>query len=597
MPFADAAHRHDRHHLTAVRDIATAVGARLDFPSVLAAIIERVCALLDCERASLFVIDEDGGIASLVMVGDSPPIRLPPREGIAGAVAADRRSLRIDDAWQDPRFHRANDERTGFRTTSLLAVPLIEGGIVKGVVEALNKNGGAAFDDDDEALLEAISDEIALAVERARTFEEQQHQKAILDRRVQELDLLVELDRALVVADGVGEALWIITRRVQELVSSDGASIALVDDRTSALIYRAAAGLGHDQLLGRAIATDTGLAGVCLETHLPVRVADAVSDARHVHMASMSTSLCTGPLLSVPLVASVNGVERVFGVLTAVRARGLPLPAPCGAQPFSADDERLMLLLASRLAIAVLDQERREKAREKQQLEAMGRMLAGIVHDFKTPMTVISGYVQLMATEDNAVEREAHAEVVLRSTDQMSTMIKELMSFARGDGSTVLVRKVWLETFAHELQTVLLSMVPDPDGPELVFSSSLSGHARFDAVKVQRAVVNLVTNAKEALQQTPGKTPGKRGTISVSLSIAPRGERDDLVIVVEDNGPGLAPEIEDRLFQSFASFGKDGGTGLGLALVKRIAEDHHGAVTVESSPGGGCRFTMHLPRS
>jgi hypothetical protein len=151
MPTADAAQRHDRRHLTAVRDIATAVGSRLDFPSVLAAIIERVCALLDCERASLFVIDEDGGIASLVMVGDSPPIRVPPREGIAGAVVADRRSLRIDDAWQDPRFHRANDERTGFRTTSLLAVPLIEGGVVKGVVEALNKSGGAAFDDDDEA--------------------------------------------------------------------------------------------------------------------------------------------------------------------------------------------------------------------------------------------------------------------------------------------------------------------------------------------------------------------------------------------------------------------------------------------------------------
>ena len=102
-----------------------------------------------------------------------------------------------------------------------------------------------------------------------------------------------------------------------------------------------------------------------------------------------------------------------------------------------------------------------------------------------------------------------------------------------------------------------------------------------------------MTNASEALQQTPGK----RGTISVSLSIAPRGERDDLIIVVEDNGPGLAPEIEDRLFQSFASFGKEGGTGLGLALVKRIAEDHNGAVTVESSPGGGCRFTVHLPRS
>ena len=67
MPTADAAQRHDRRHLTAVRDIATAVGSRLDFPSVLAAIIERVCALLDCERASLFVIDEDGAAEAIEM--------------------------------------------------------------------------------------------------------------------------------------------------------------------------------------------------------------------------------------------------------------------------------------------------------------------------------------------------------------------------------------------------------------------------------------------------------------------------------------------------------------------------------------------------
>lgn len=590
MDPGDVTDRHDRRHLVALRDIATAVGSRLDLPSVLSAIIERVCALLDCERASLFVVDDDGAVASLVMVGDAPPIRVPRGVGVVGAVVADGRSLRIDQAWHDPRFHRATDELTGFRTTSLLAVPLIDGGVVKGVVEALNKHGGVAFDDDDEALLEAVSGEIALAVERARVFDEQQRQKAILDRRVQELDLLVEVDLALAAADGVQDVLGIIARRVQELVKSDGASIALVDNRTSALVYRAAAGAGQDKLLGRAVATDTGLAGVSLAVHRPVRVDDAVSDPRHAPNLSKQTMLVPGPLLSVPMTAVIDGVERGLGVLTAVRGRGALPPAPCTTPPFSADDERLLLLLASRVATAVVEEERRQKAREKQQLEAMGHMLAGIVHDFKTPMTVISGYVQLMAAEEDAAEREAQATAVLKSTDQMTSMITELMAFARGD-STVFLRKLWLESFADELRALLVRMVPDVADPELVFSTSLSGNARLDGVKVQRAVVNLVKNAKEALQQAK-----RRGTIAVTLSADTSDGRDDVVIVVEDDGPGLAPEIADRLFQSFASFGKEGGTGLGLALVKRIAEDHKGGVVVESTPGGGCRFIMHLPR-
>ena len=586
----DVTDRHDRRHLVALRDIANAVGARLDPPSVLAAIIERVCALLDCERASLLVVDDDGAIASLIMVGDSPPIRLPRGVGLASAVVAEGRSLRIGDAWQDPRFHRATDELTGFRTTSLLAVPLIEGGVIKGVVEALNKHGGAVFDDDDEALLEAISGEITLAVERARVYDEQQRQKAILDRRVQELDLLVEVDRALAAADGVQGVLAIIVQRILELVKSDGASIALVDNRTSALVYRAAAGAGQDKLIGRAVATGTGLAEVSLATHRPVRVEDAVTDSRHAPNLSKLTMLVPGPLLSVPITATVDGVGRGLGVLTAVRGRGAPPPAPCTTAPFAADDERLLLLLASRVATAVVEEERRQKASEKQQLEAMGHMLAGIVHDFKTPMTVISGYVQLMAAEEDAAEREAQAAAVLKSTDQMTTMIEELMGFARGD-STVFLRKLWLESFADELRALLARMVSNVADPELVFSTSVSGNARLDAVKVQRAVVNLVKNAKEALQQTR-----RRGTIAVTLSTDTSGGRDDIVIVVEDDGPGLAPEIADRLFQSFASFGKDGGLGLGLALVKRIAEDHKGGVVVESTPGAGCRFIMHLPR-
>lgn len=576
--------------LLALRELVTAVGSRLDLPSVLQAIVGQVCALLHCDRASLFMVGDDGGVASLVLVGDAPRILLKQGEGIAGAVVATGRSIRINDAWADPRFHRATDEATGYRTRSLLAVPLMEGGRVRGVVEALNKEDGV-FHDDDEGLLLGIGGEIALAVERAQQVEELERQRAALDRRVQELDLLVAVDRAIAGADSVQETLDVVAARVRDVVRSDGASIALIDKRISALLYRAASGTGQERLVGVAVATDTGLAGVALRELRALRVADASIDERHAPALSKTTQLIPGPLVCVPLLASIDGEERALGVLTAVRGRGAPPGSTCVTAPFSPEDERFIVLLANRVASAVQESERRERAREKQQLEAMGHMLAGIVHDFKTPMTVISGYVQLMAVEDDAREREAHAAVVLKSTEQMTAMIKELMAFARGD-STVLLRKVWIEGFVDELHTLLYLMMKDGAATTLTFASTASGQARFDPVKVQRAVVNLVKNAREALELVPDRP----GQIKVDISAASDGVRDDIVIAVEDNGPGLAPEIEQRLFQSFASFGKAGGTGLGLALVKRIAEDHRGHVVVERPGGGGCRFVLRLPR-
>jgi signal transduction histidine kinase len=218
-------------------------------------------------------------------------------------------------------------------------------------------------------------------------------------------------------------------------------------------------------------------------------------------------------------------------------------------------------------------------------------MLAGIIHDFKTPMTVISGYVQLMAAEDDPRERETQAAAVLRSTEQMTAMTRDLMAFARGE-STILLRRVWIESFADELSTLLARMVREPGAPTLRFACTATGQARLDPLRVQRAIVNLMKNALEAIEPL-----GRLGHVTVGVSEDRRDGHDDLVFVVEDDGPGLAPEIAQRVFDTFASFGKTGGTGLGLALVKRIAEDHRGGVTVEQPVGGGCRFTVRLPRN
>jgi signal transduction histidine kinase len=112
------------------------------------------------------------------------------------------------------------------------------------------------------------------------------------------------------------------------------------------------------------------------------------------------------------------------------------------------------------------------------------------------------------------------------------------------------------------------------------------GVFRMDAPKIQRAIHNLARNAAEAI----GKDGGR-------LQIAV-DRRDDgsLVLTVSDDGPGIPDEIRARLFAPFATHGKVGGTGLGLAVVRTIIEEHGGSVTVESEPGNTV-FTLVLPES
>ena len=567
-----------KRQLAAMREVAQAMGANVELSTLLPAIIGSVVHLVNSDRASLFLIDDKTGeLWSRVQMGYGEVIRLPPGSGCVGAVAVSRRPLRLDDAWSDPRFRRDIDEYTGYRTRSLLAVPIVaQDGVVKGVVEALNKNGGANFSDDDERLLVALGAEIAVALQRAFLFDELALQKTALARRVSELDLLVDLDEALLSADGVQAMLDVVVERARVLLPAAAASVALIDPRTSSLVFPAAVGSGHDQARIRPIPSDTGLAGVALCERRAVRCADASTDPRHAGMISRSTTAVPGPFIALPLLAPNNPDATPFGVLSVLRKQG--------EAPFTDEDERILSLISARVTQALVDQDRKEKSRTKQQLETIGHMLSGIVHDFKTPMTVISGYVQLIAVEDDPAERERSADIVLKSCEQMTTMIKQLLAFARGD-STVLLRKVWLETFTKDVETTLRRIV-DQTAITLIVDGKSRSSTRLDDLKMQRALVNLVKNAREAIDT------GK-GTIRVEIT----DEGDDVVFSVADDGPGLAPEIETRLFDSFTTFGKKAGTGLGLALVKRIAEEHHGSVVVDSRPGEGCTFTIRIPRA
>jgi signal transduction histidine kinase len=107
-----------------------------------------------------------------------------------------------------------------------------------------------------------------------------------------------------------------------------------------------------------------------------------------------------------------------------------------------------------------------------------------------------------------------------------------------------------------------------------------------DAMRLQRAMQNLLGNAVQAIHSRPGGRIDLRTWVADSV----------LNISVRDNGPGIPLEVKERLFEPFMTFGKTGGTGLGLAIVRNVVDAHRGQISVESEPGEGTEFHIRLPQ-
>ena len=146
------------------------------------------------------------------------------------------------------------------------------------------------------------------------------------------------------------------------------------------------------------------------------------------------------------------------------------------------------------------------------------------------------------------------------------------------------MRKVYLNKFFADVRRQLaLEITGKPI--ELLFHVDTKLVARFDEGRLARVIHNLARNAIEAMAEAGGV-----------LTIGARLDGQDLLIWMQDTGPGIPAAIEGQLFQSFVTMGKAGGTGLGLAIVKKIVEEHGGSVSV-SSTSAGATFELRLPQT
>jgi signal transduction histidine kinase len=158
-------------------------------------------------------------------------------------------------------------------------------------------------------------------------------------------------------------------------------------------------------------------------------------------------------------------------------------PVPGAAPTVSGDgfdetDLKLLVLIAGQIAKAIALARTRSEQSNKDRLASIGRMLASVLHDLKTPMTIISGYAQLMAQTEETDQREAFVEHILRQFDIMAGMTREVLLFARGDADIV-IRKVYLHRFLDEVMQQLRHALAGR-GVTVEVEARYDGSALFD---------------------------------------------------------------------------------------------------------------------
>jgi len=248
---------------------------------------------------------------------------------------------------------------------------------------------------------------------------------------------------------------------------------------------------------------------------------------------------------------------------------------------FSKEDVKLLRLVGANVSTALVLLRSRESQRVSDRMSTIGRLLSSVMHDLKTPMAVIAGYAKLLVDTESKEERKQLAEIILEQVSHVTSMQREVLAFARGEKS-LLIQKIYLDRFFDELRKQIEREIQDRP-IELRLELRYHGVAWFDATKITRAIHNLTRNAIEAMGDEGGE---------LFLDVSRVGKW--IIIEVRDTGPGIHPEIEGRLFESFVSAGKERGTGLGLAIVKKIVEQHGGVIEVEKVERGAC-FVMRLP--
>jgi two-component system NtrC family sensor kinase len=243
------------------------------------------------------------------------------------------------------------------------------------------------------------------------------------------------------------------------------------------------------------------------------------------------------------------------------------------------------------------------RLRQRDKLAMLGQLLAGLVHDLNTPLTsiLLSAELLLQDAQDFPAIAQNDLALIVAQATHASEIVRQLLAFARErapqrsltDLNTIVTQSIDLRAYTLRQQGILVDICLTPNLPSI----------EADPFQIQQGVLNILANAEQAFQderwlrRTAPHDPARLSICTAYQRFAETGSTH-VILQVSDNGPGIPPELREKVFDPFVTTKPEGrGTGLGLAIVAEIIRNYGGQIAIVSPAQGGTTIEMRFPAS
>lgn len=393
-----------------------------------------------------------------------------------------------------------------------------------------------------------------------------EEQRKELQIRFDKLQRLMEASKVINSTLDIEKLLTIILEQATAGTSADRGTVYILDELKGEIWSRVSKGAEKIEIrlpLGK------GIAGYVAQTGEVVNIPDAYSDPRFNPEIDKQSGYRTKNILCAPMRNKDGKTIGVFQLLNKMD------------EDFNESDIQYLDALSGYSSLAIENARLAQEMVQSERLSAVGRMAGAIIHDIKNPMATLRVYAQVMKRKAGNEEAAGLADEMIRQVDRFVNMAQEVLDFSRG-------------TLSSNFQTVKFEEVMDgvlnfisndlnKHNVQLIREDVFKGDVTIDQDKMTRVFYNIASNARDAMPNG--------GSLTVKTF-----ERDTSVVIeFVDTGTGMPEEVKKKIFEPFVTFGKKHGTGLGMAIVKKIVDDHKGTIEIETEMGKGTIIRLRLP--
>lgn len=349
-------------------------------------------------------------------------------------------------------------------------------------------------------------------------------------------------------------------------IDADRGTVYLVDEIKKELWSKVLQG---ENMVEIRLPVGKGLAGYVAETGEIINIPDAYNDSRFNPEVDKKTGYRTNNMLCMPM---RNKDGKTIGVFQLLNKKG---------GVFGKEDEQFIDALSSHASVAIENARLAQEMVSNERLSAVGRMASTIIHDIKNPMGTLRVYAQVMKKKSGNEEAAKLADEMIHQVDRFVNMTQEILDFTKGVSSMNVAELEFSEVMENVLGFIEKDL--NKNNVQLVRETKFKGVVKLDQDKVVRVFYNIASNARDAMPQG--------GTLTV------RTDSSDGFVKVEfvDSGSGMPEEVKKKIFEPFMTYGKKHGTGLGMAIVKKVIDDHKGKIEIDSEMGKGTTIRMLFP--